>query len=437
MLTRKAMKRLKEWKQNKTRQALLVTGARQVGKTYLIREFAKSNYKRLAEFNLIEDTSVRDSFNAAKSADDLALRISVAADTQLLPAETLIFIDEVQEAPEVVTFIKFLVEKGDFDYILSGSLLGVELENIRSIPIGYLSTIKLYPLDFEEFCWASGLTDDVFALAKSAFITKTPIADYLHNRLLDLFHRYLLIGGMPDEKVAFQETDSIDQVRVIQDNIIDFYEYDISKYAPKNRRLVIKDIFSLIPSELSSQNRRFRLSSIKDVRRYGQVEEEFLWLTRANVALATYNVKLPASPLVLNESHSLFKLFLSDVGLLASRFPKQAALGLLDCKPSINMGGIYENFVAQELVAHGFVLRYYSGKKVGELDFVIERKDGTVIALEVKSGSSYKTHAALSNALRAPGFGIDEAYVLAETTASTNADISYLPIYLAGMFENA
>ncbi|MDR0851685.1 MAG: AAA family ATPase, partial [Clostridiales Family XIII bacterium] len=366
MLKRKAMDRFRFWKENKTKQALLVTGARQVGKTFLIRAFAEEKYTSISEFNLVQSPDIKASFKSAKNADDLMLRISVASGTPLVRGETLIFIDEIQECPEVVTYIKFLVDRGDYDFVLSGSLLGVELENIQSNPVGYLTVITMFPLDFEEFCWANGLDVDVFPTLRNAFETKTSVPDYLHERLMDLFHRYLIIGGMPDAVVAFLQNGQVDQVRIAQKGILDFYERDISKYAPKERRLVIKNIFHLIPSQLTSQTRRFKLSEIENIKRYTQISDEFLWLTKANVALAVYNINAPVRPLLINESQSLFKLFQSDVGLLSSQYPKQSSLSLLDGKPGANMGGIYENFVAQELKAHGFDLRYFSKHKIGE-----------------------------------------------------------------------
>jgi len=436
MLKRKAMDRLEFWRSHKTKQALLVTGARQVGKTYIIREFAQRSYKRFVEFNMIENTQARESFAQASNADDLAFRMTLASKEQMVPGETLIFIDEVQECIELVTMIKFLVDKGDYDYVLSGSMLGVELENVRSIPVGYLTQLVMFPLDFEEFCWANGMPEDALQSVQQAWTEKSPVHGFLHKRLLDIFHLYLLIGGMPDAVTAYLGSNSIEQVRIAQDDIMAFYEHDISKYAPKDRRLVIKNIFELIPSELSSQNRRFKLSSIDDVKRFKQVQDEFLWLVKANVALAVYNIKAPISPLLLNESHSILKLFYSDVGLLASTFPKQSLLGLLDGKPTMNLGATYESFVAQELTAHGFLARYFANKRIGEIDFMVEGKDGRIVALEVKSGMNYKSHAAISKALEVPEYEIAEAYVLAETNVEQVGGVVYVPIYMASCFLN-
>ena len=436
MLQRKALQRMQFWHERATRQALLVTGARQVGKTFLIRQFAAHSYPAVAEFNLVDNRTARESFARATSADDLLLRISVASNVQLVPGQTLIFIDEVQECPEIVTWIKFLVDRGDYDYVLSGSLLGVELEGVRSAPVGYLTEVRMYPLDFEEFCWSQGLDVSVFQTLRQCFDETAPVPDFVHARLTDLFHTYLLVGGMPDAVTAYQQGTGIDQVRIAQQGIWDFYTSDIGKYAPKDRRLVVKDILSLIPAELNSQTRRFRLSSIPDVKRFTQVADEFLWLTKANMALAAYNVKAPVAPLLLNESHSLFKLFAADVGLLVSQYPKAASLGLLDGTPSMNFGGVYENFAAQELTAHGFALRYFTGKRVGEIDFIIEDKAGLITALELKSGSSYRTHAALDALMTTQGYDVSHAFVLGETNVEREGKVTYLPAYMASMLAN-
>jgi len=437
MLKRKAYSKLEFWKENKTKQALLVTGARQVGKTYLIKKFAAQHYDNYIEFNLVENADARASLAQATSAEDFMFRVSVLASKPLTPKRTLIFIDEVQEAPELVTLIKFLVDKDDYDFIISGSMLGVELESIQSLPVGYLTTIEMYPLDFEEFCWANGLAEDPFNTAREHFKGSAPIPDYLHSRLMQLFHRYLLVGGMPDAVTAYLSTNSVDQVRIVLDAIFNFYLDDISKYAPKDRRLVIKNIFELIPSELLSQNRRFKLSSIEEVKRFSQVEDEFLWITKANVAIPTYNVDAPIAPLLTAENRKLLKLYLSDVGLLASRYPKEPLLGILDGKAQANLGGVYENFVAQELCAQGLATRYFSKRKIGEIDFLVEHAGGSILALEVKSGNSYRSHASLDNALAVKEYDISKACVLAETNIEKGSAVNYYPIYCAPFIKEA
>lgn len=294
-----------------------------------------------------------------------------------MPQQTVIIIDEVQECPNILTFVKYLVQNDNYRFILTGSLLGTMLNNIDSLPVGYLTQIRMYPLDFEEFCWANGLSSVAVDMARSCLRTETPLPDFLYTRLSDLYHRYLMVGGMPDAVNTFLETNNIDEVRAIHKNLHALYRSDITKHAPKEIRLTLRDIYDLIPSEAASKSRRFRISDIKGVRRFSQAQEHFLWLSHAGVALSVYNVSAPASPLLLNERHNLFKLFYLDVGMLASSYPKKSYMGLLDGKPSMNMGGVYEAFVAQELKARGFALRYFTSKRLGELDFVVERTGGS------------------------------------------------------------
>lgn len=437
-LKRKAYDELLAWKSGKTKQALLVTGARQVGKTYLVREFGHAEYSCFVEFNLATDDATRESFAAARDPEDLLLRISVAASEALIPGATLIFLDEVQQCPNIVTLIKALVDKGEYDYILSGSLLGVELENVRSYPVGYMSELLMYPMDFEEFCWSMGLAEEAFDIVRESLRKEQPVPDYLNERMLGLFHRYLLTGGMPDAVGAFVRDGTVDNVRRIQSDIRRFYNRDITQYAPKGRRLVIQEIYRLIPSELNNSTRRFKVGDIPQVKRYSQIEDEFLWLSQANVALPVYNVEEPKSPLLASKERKLLKLFYSDVGLLTSTYDKQATLGIFDglgVEGRMNYGGVYENVIAQELTAHGFVPYYFTSKKTGELDFLIEDESGGVLALEIKSGRRFRSHAALNKALDTPGYAIDNAYVLAQTNVERDGKVLYLPVYMASVLQ--
>ncbi len=432
MLKRKSTVDMEEWLHAPSPKALLVKGARQVGKSYLTAQFAREHFDHVVSFDLIEDGRARDSFSKATSADDLLFRMSVASPDPLVPGKTVVVIDEIQECPNLLTYIKYLVQQGDYRYILTGSLLGIQLENIDSLPVGYVTQIEMHPLDFEEFCWANGLPETVLVHARESLAHEQPLKDFVYDRLLDLYHRYLMVGGMPDAVNAFVETGNIDAVRTIHRDLHALYREDITKYAPKELRLIIRDIYDLIPREISTPNRRFQLSSIKDVKRFDQVREHFLWLSQAGVALPVYNVQAPIAPLLINEQRNLFKLFYLDAGLLASTFPKSIYDGLLDGKATANMGGVYEAAVAQELRALNLPLRYFNSKKIGELDFVVEEPDGRLCALEVKSGGSYRTHAALDNALRVKEYTIDRAIVLAETNIEREGDILYAPIFLAG-----
>ncbi len=429
MLYRKALTQFENWKKNSNNHALLVTGARQVGKSYLVQKFAHEHYNHTIYFDLIENQRACDSFSQATSADDLAFRINVMASDTLVPHETVIIIDEVQECPELITYAKYLVSKKQYDYIFTGSLLGVQLENIRSFPVGYLHEVKMYPLDFQEFSQACGLSSNLWDTIAECIYKKDKIPVHLHERMLELFHLYLLIGGMPDAVNVYLQSGGIDAPRIIQKNIRSQYRIDITKYAPREKRLVIKSIYDLIPSQLAKQNRRFTISQIENVKRFTQITDDFLWLAEAGVALPTYNISKPSYPLEINSQRKLLKLFSSDIGLLTGSFLKRDAADILDGKISDSLGGIYENYVAQELNNQGFPLRYFTKKSIGELDFITERANGAIIAFEVKSGKGYKTHAAMNKALQVEHYGIDEAYVLAETNVFKDEQVTYIPLY--------
>lgn len=432
-----------EWLVGDSRKALLVTGARQVGKSFLIERFARKNFPRVVSFDLLEQPDVRDSFNQASNAADLMLRVSLLGGVELVPDQTVVVFDEVQECPQVVTFIKFLVQNYGYRFILSGSLLGTRLHAIPSLPIGYVTEVKMYPLDFQEFCRANGIEAEFFARLRQCLEDRVPVPDFIYDRFIDLWHKYLLVGGMPDAVQRFVHSADIDAVRRIQSNIRTLYAQDIMKYAPDELRLLLEDIFKLIPAQLNRQNRRFQISDLRDVKRFTQVDQHFLWLAAAGVALPTYNVSAPVFPLLANEKRNLFKLYSSDVGLLNAAFPKTMLAQLLQPGGGANLGGIYENAVAQVLHSKGFALRYFSSKKIGELDFLLEGKDGRITALEVKSGRSYRTHAALDKALAEPKYTIDRAFVLAETGSNperpnveTFGKVTYLPIFFASLFDN-
>jgi predicted AAA+ superfamily ATPase len=269
----------------------------------------------------------------------------------------------------------------------------------------------------------------VIRYAAQADLSRTPVPDYLHTQLLEQFHKYLIVGGMPAAVSEFVSSGNLQQVRRTQQQLIDLNRWDISKYSP-SEALLIKDIYDLIPSELNQQNKRFILKKLNQHARMNRYRESFVWLADAGVALPTFNVEEPKYPLKLSRSSNLFKLFLADVGLLTSTFIKDISARILTKNPDINYGVIYENAVAQELAAQGFDLYYYRNKKRGELDFLIETHDGRTLPIEVKSGKAYKRHSALRNLLSVPQYHFDEALVLSEANLETDGPITYLPIYL-------
>jgi predicted AAA+ superfamily ATPase len=429
MLARKAMNALNTWKRTKTKQGLLVDGARQVGKTYLIRAFAKANYEYFTEINLYEDKVAAETLATADNTTDLIKRISLLSDSKLVPGKTLIFFDEVQERSEIVTAVKFLVEQTEYDFILSGSLLGVELKNIKSVPVGYLDTVTMYPLDFEEYITASAIPDNIISDVKTAFLTRQAVPDYIHDRFMKLFFEYLIVGGMPAVVSSFLETKNLQTVRDIQQSLIAYNRRDITKYNEPNA-LIIKSIYDLIPAELNNQNKRFILKDMNERAKFREYKDYFIWLAEAGVALPTFNVDEPKYPLKLSQASNLFKLFMADVGLLTSTFMKDTSLSILNKNPNVNYGAIFENAVAQELKAQRFELYYYRSKKLGELDFVVETPDGTIIPIEVKSGKDYKRHNALRNVLDMSDYPVSRGYVLSESNVEVDGNITYFPIYM-------
>ena len=414
-------------------EALLITGARQVGKTFIIRKCAKECFGNVIEINFIEKPDAVKLFENARSSEDILLRISALTDIPLIPGKTLIFFDEVQECKEIVTAIKFLVEDGKYRYILSGSLLGVELKDVRSVPVGYMTVLEMYPLNFFEFCRANKVSQRIFDMLESCWNEETPIDQMVHEKLLDLFHLYLIVGGMPAVVERYLRTKNLQEVFQIQRGILQLYKKDIAKYDPQNK-LYLEEIFNLIPSELNSKNKRFILKNLNENFRFSRYEHSFIWLKEAGVALPVYCVQEPEVPLLLSKATNLFKLFLSDVGLLAAMYADGLQIKILNKEKDINFGSVYENAIAQELKMQSFELYYFNSKKQGELDFVIEY-EGNILPIEVKSGKNYARHNALDNVLSTSRYQIERAIVFCNENIHKKDKIVYMPVYMAGMLK--
>lgn len=413
---------------NTNKSALLLTGARQTGKTFAIRKYAKEHGLDLIEINFLQDPSAKSIFDGVKDAREILLRISAYTHSNTKPENTLIFFDEVQLVSDIITWIKFLVDEGSFRYALSGSLLGVELKDIRSVPVGYMTVYDVYPLDFQEFAEALGVGRAVIESLRTAWKDKTAVDTVVHNAMMRIVALYLVVGGMPAAVQTYIDTNNLRAVQEKQKEIIRLYHWDIAQYDPDNK-LYIDDIFSLIPSELNAKNKRFILKNLNEHRQFSRHENGFIWLRDAGVALPAYNVEQPVPPLLLSRQRNLFKLFQSDVGLLAAQYAENVPLRILNGDVSINFGAIYENFVAQEIKAHGFDLYYFNSKRQGEIDFILEN-DAQVTPVEVKSGKDYERHRALNNLLKSDEYEINSAYVLCNDNLAVNGNIVYAPIYM-------
>ena len=428
MLFREIMEFLVRWKNNPEKKALLITGARQIGKTYIVRAFGKEYYEHFVEINMITEPKAMLIFEGSLDADTLISNITAYTRRPLIPGKTLIFFDEIQECPNARTAIKFLVEDGRFDYIESGSLLGVNYKEVKSYPVGYEEQLQMYPLCFREFAIALGVQHQTFELLEKCYKNKTRVSDVIHQKMLELFQYYIIVGGMPAAVWQFVQTHDIGDVIRVQKDILNLYRQDISKYALRDKTK-IKDIFDNIPSQLNNENRRFLLSSLTASARMERYQESFLWLSDAGVALPCYNITEPKAPLQLSKKSNLFKLFLSDTGLLCAASMENVQFDILKGNLSINMGSILENVFAQQFNKKGFLLYYMNKKKLGEIDFILQQ-GGDVVPIEIKSGNDYKKHSALNSLLLKDGWNVKQAYVFCKGNVSTNNSITYMPWYM-------
>ena len=410
-------------------KALLVTGARQIGKTWLIREeLSKSSYS-VFEINFIDQPDMIAYLNAQMSAEDFLIKLKMILPEDCKAGSTVIFFDEIQKCPEIVTKIKFLVDEGSYRYIMSGSLLGVELYGISSAPVGYLSILKMYPMDFEEFMMASNISQATLDMLKEKYISCSPVDDFIHEKLLALFFIYLIVGGMPEAVQTYIDTKDIRQVDRVQKDIVALYREDFSQYESADKRLKIKSIYDIIPAELNKQNKKFVFTMLNKELKFDRYENSFLWLKDAGVALPVYNVEAPLVPLLASKSSNIFRLFSSDTGLLTCQYPTETKMELINKNSQVNNGAHFENAVVQQLVANGFEPYFCKKKNLGELDFVIEM-EGQVVPIEVKSGKAYKAHKALDNYLNVSDYHINKAYVLSTANVEKAGQVIYLPIYM-------
>lgn len=439
MLTRTSWSVLDTWSSQRTPEgkltkALMLTGARQTGKTTLVRQFAAAHYKRFAELNFLESPQAAQIFEGDLDAATIITNLTAFLRQPLEAGNTLILFDEIQECPRARTAIKFLVEDGRFDYVETGSLLGVRNVQVDSYPVGFEERHRMYPLTFREFCTANGVQESTFDSLRERFDTHTPVSPAVHSTMMRLLQLYLVVGGMPEVVQRYVDTHDIAQAVQLQRDLLDLYRQDIAKYAEDKDKEKVRAIFDAIPSQLDDKNRRFVLADLSKSARNNRYASSFLWLADAGVALPCYNVTAPMAPLASNGNHSLFKLFLNDVGLLCAQGMDGIQMQLLQGDLSVNMGAVLENYVAQELQAQGFDLHYLNTVRHGEVDFVVQQGD-KVLPIEVKSGNDWTRHKALDNALAVGEWNLDHAYVLCKGNVNVDGKVTYLPLYMTMFIE--
>lgn len=434
MLYRKFSSILDSWYKQENKRALLIQGARQIGKTTLIRDFGQKYYgKNFVEINFIKNPSAKEIFEGDISVDEIISKITSFLKRPLVPGKTLIFLDEVQECPVIRTAIKFLVEDGRFDYIESGSLLGLNYKEITSYAVGFEDIYTMYPMDFEEFAIANGVQENTFEILQNCYENKLPVDEFIHKQMLRLFTYYVVIGGMPAAVQEYLISKDMGKVLKIQKNILKLYRSDIIKYALGAQDRIMH-IFDTIAAELNAKNKRFMLSDLSKTARLERYGSCFNWLTDAGIALPCYNLTEVKQPVEINKIHNLFKFFFADTGLLCAMCSDDVQYQILKGDSSINEGSIMENMFADQLKSNGFSLYYYDKNKVGEIDFIVEQ-NANLLPVEIRSGKDYKIHKALNNLLSVKEFAIKEAVVFCKGNIEVVDNIKYYPFYMIMFFK--
>lgn len=397
MLKRKMYDKLLEWKNKKKKECLLLKGARQVGKTYLVRQFGKNEYDSFIEINFHMQSSLKVIFEGDRSAEEVYKRITAnIPGVKLVPGKTLIFLDEIQKCSDARTALKFLAEDNRYDVIASGSLLGLsygqdddrEVKEIESVPVGYEKQVMMYSLDFEEFLWSYGYGNDTVDYLRSFFESREKIPSKILQRFDNILREYIIVGGMPEVVSDFMEFKDFGRVQEIQDKILASYADDISQHAKGAEKVKVRKCYDSIPRQLARENKKFKYSEVESKATARKFGDSIQWLHDANMAYICCNTNMPVLPLKAYEKENEFKLYINDTGLLMALYGFSAKQAFLNGKlKGPAMGGIYENFVAETLVKSGYTLHYYKPDDNSELEFVIE-KDGEVVPVEVKAGNT-------------------------------------------------
>lgn len=429
-LKRKIEAEMQNWLLNSPGKALCIFGARQIGKTTSAEHFADQHFACVIKIDFIEHPQARKIFDQSADPQEIINQIELFSKKEIIPGQTLILLDEIQECPKARTAIKYLAAHPACRYIETGSLLGTRLAEIPSVPVGFEHLVNMYPLDFEEFLWANQVSGSVIENLHNCFQTKTPVPFFVHEEMKKIFLTYIAVGGMPESVIRFLQSRSIADCIPVQKSIWTLYAHDITKYAERSQVTRILELFESVPSQLNSSSIRFQLNKASGTAkaRFESYQAGLSWLTQAGIVLPCFNTSEPAFPLRMNEKRRLFRLYLLDTGLLCSQF-EGIQLKLIQQDPSLNWGAILENAAAQAFAANGFSLYYFNRKNLGELDFLLEQGD-EITLIEMKSGNDYKHHPAVNAALQNPGWHFKKTIVFCSGNIEQEGEIIYLPWYL-------
>lgn len=416
---------------------MVVDGARQIGKSYIIRSVAQELFPNYIEIDFVEDKAGDQLFANARTTEEFYFRLSTVAGDRMTGTkdDTIVFLDEIQAYPHLLTLLRFLREEGRYTYIASGSLLGVALRSTPSVPAGDILIQHMYPLDFEEFLWANGFSDEAVSALERRFAARESLDEAMHEKMLDLFKKYLLVGGLPDAVKEFLSSRNMVAVRAIHDAIHTLYGIDAAQY-DEGHKLQIARIYNMIPSLMANKKKRIVYKDIaeKGDKRSSDYREELDYIIGAGICLDVKAISSPVFPLKESESKNLLKLYMNDVGLLTGELYKYNIDAVMNDRLSVNLGSVYETVVASELKAHGIKqLFYYDNKAHGEVEFILDDYDNAaVLPIEVKSGKDYTIHRALNTFLSNPDYRVRQAYVLSNAREiSQKGCLTYLPVYFS------
>ena len=429
MYKRKIIRFLSDWSKKPHKEALLIKGARQVGKTTIVREFGKKNYRSFVEINFELDPNAKTAFDGKRDTKTIIGNLSLMGYGPFIEGKTLVFFDEIQSCPNARTAIKFLVEEGVYDYIESGSLLGINYKDVSSYPVGFERQIEMFPMDFEEFLWAKGVSELAIETVREMYLLQSSVTGFVHEQMMKYYREYLIVGGMPEVVSTYNHNADFAATLLQQRKIIQSYRDDIAKYAAEQKTKA-KRFFDAIPSELSKQKKRFILKNMEQTASMQKYEDAASWLEDAGVAYFCYNLHSLALPFEQEENRSLFKVYMLDTGLLCALWGDNIQFKVMNGEIDINEGALTENFVAAELCKHGHKLHYYDRKSRQELDFLLAENNKVTI-IEVKSGDTYKRHASVDTALLEQSERIGKVMVMNKFNYEKTEKILYVPLYMA------
>ena len=422
---------------SKNSKIMVIDGARQIGKSYIIRDVAQELFPNYIEIDFVEDKAGDKIFENATTTEEFYFRLSTIAGDKMQgnKENTIIFLDEIQAYPHLLTLLRFLRKDGRYTYIASGSLLGVSLRNTPSVPAGDILITHMFQLDFEEFLWANGFSDEAIKTLEQKFSARESLDDAMHEKMLDLFKKYLLVGGLPDAVNEFISSRNMVAVRAIHDAIHTLYGADAAQY-DEDHKLQITRIYNMVPSLMANKKKRVVYKDIEEKgdKRSDDYREEFDYIIGAGICLDVKAISSPTFPLKDSESKNLLKLYLNDVGLLTNALYKYNIDAVMNDRLSVNLGSVYESVVASELKAHGIEqLFYYDNKAHGEVEFILDDSDNAaILPIEVKSGKDYTIHRALNTFLSNPNYRVKQAFVLSNAQEIRQEGyVTYLPVYFA------